>query len=566
VDAVAHVGRAKRAGLEGDARLLVETLYALAAQPESWEQLISALELPHSATDLPEEVAAELEGIHKVTALARRQGEGPPEGQAKDVGLVLLSPSAVVLACCALARGVLEPHLASVAVGTRLQLHHPDNHEALQRALVEAKRSGQHAILRLERPKAGAPVFCYVADSSALAGSALRNPAAFALMFSAPEPEAQVWGAIGKSFGLTAAELRLAAKLREGLALSEAAEELGVSVNTVRNQLRAIFDKMGLKRQSDLIRTLTELAAVGRSLVATSASSVTEDPPIRSVQLADGRRLAFRDYGPRSGRPLLIYHGGMSSSLMPPGTGALANALNLRVVCAERPGFGQSDRRADYRFETVAEDMEQLCDRLELHRPALCGVVSGAPFALATAQRMGDRATGVYLLAGRPPRPVEQNLSPLSELRARFESHPWVVETFYAILRMRLSPDLARRLLKRLASFSEADRAYFDAHPEMFDFVFAYVSECLAHGGRGIADEMTAFRRGQTMNLTGIRAPVVIWHGVDDQFSPMRDMVAFVGDHVAEVQALFDSGHLAPFKYWRKMMERIGEGAPHPIG
>lgn len=551
-----HVGRAEHAGPEGDARLLVEALYALAAQPEAWEQLISALELPGATREPPRRVAAELEGIHKITALARRPGEGPPDGLAKDVGLVLLSPNTTVLSCCALARGVLEPHLASVAIGVRLRLNHPDNSDALQCALAEARRSGQHAILRLERPTAGPPVFCYVVDASALAGSTLRDPAAFALMFPAPEPAAQVWGAIGKSFGLTAAELRLATKLREGLALSEAAEALGVSVNTVRNQLRAIFEKMGLKRQSDLIRTLTELAAVGRTLVAPSAAPRQEDPLIRSVRLADGRRLAYRDYGPRSGRPVLVFHGGMSSSLMPPGTSDLAKALNLRVVCAERPGFGQSDRRTDYRFETVAEDMEQLCDQLELHRPALCGVVSGASFALVTAQRMAERATGVFLLSGRAPRPVAQNLSPLSELRARFESHPWVVETFYAILRMRLSPDLARRLYRRAASFSEADRAYLEAHPEIVDFVFAYVTECLAHGGRGIADEMTAFRRGRTLSLSGIKAPVVIWHGVDDRFSPMADIVGFAGEHVSEVQPL-PAGHLAPFAYWREMMQRI---------
>jgi pimeloyl-ACP methyl ester carboxylesterase len=152
---------------------------------------------------------------------------------------------------------------------------------------------------------------------------------------------------------------------------------------------------------------------------------------------------------------------------------------------------------------------------------------------------------------------VGRSLSPLSELRARFESHPWVVETFYTILRMRLSPELARRLVKRLASYSETDRAFFEANPAIVDFVFAYVTECLVHGGRGIADEMTAFRRGRTMSLTGLTAPVVIWHGLDDQFSPMEDIVAFVGDHVSEVRPLDGIGHLAPFKYWREIMQRI---------
>lgn len=100
---------------------------------------------------------------------------------------------------------------------------------------------------------------------------------------------------------------------------------------------------MGLKRQPDLIRTLTELAAVWGSLSIPAAAPVKDAPPIRTLWLGDGRRLAFREYGPRSGRPVFVYHGGVSSSLMPAGTSDLADSLQLRLICAERPGWRQAD-------------------------------------------------------------------------------------------------------------------------------------------------------------------------------------------------------------------------------
>jgi DNA-binding CsgD family transcriptional regulator len=57
-------------------------------------------------------------------------------------------------------------------------------------------------------------------------------------------------------FALSRAEGRLAALLLEGRSLRQAAEELGVSLNTVRTQLRKLFEKTGSSRQGALIRTL----------------------------------------------------------------------------------------------------------------------------------------------------------------------------------------------------------------------------------------------------------------------------------------------------------------------
>jgi DNA-binding CsgD family transcriptional regulator len=59
------------------------------------------------------------------------------------------------------------------------------------------------------------------------------------------------------SFGLTAAESRLALRLAAGATLADAADAFGVTQNTVRAQLRAVFEKTGARRQSDLIRLLS---------------------------------------------------------------------------------------------------------------------------------------------------------------------------------------------------------------------------------------------------------------------------------------------------------------------
>lgn len=62
-------------------------------------------------------------------------------------------------------------------------------------------------------------------------------------------------------FGLSPAEARLAQLLADGLSTEEAALQLGVSRNTVRSQLQAVFAKTGTNRQGDLVRLLLSSAA-----------------------------------------------------------------------------------------------------------------------------------------------------------------------------------------------------------------------------------------------------------------------------------------------------------------
>ena len=62
-------------------------------------------------------------------------------------------------------------------------------------------------------------------------------------------------------FALTPAEARLATRLADGEGLDEAAAALGVTRNTARSQLQAIFAKTGVNRQGDLVRVLLGSAA-----------------------------------------------------------------------------------------------------------------------------------------------------------------------------------------------------------------------------------------------------------------------------------------------------------------
>lgn len=80
---------------------------------------------------------------------------------------------------------------------------------------------------------------------------------AAALFITDPERHAEVnQRRLREIYDLTPAEARLASLIAQGWRLEDAAEDLGVSLNTVRTHLKRIFAKSGTDRQADLVRLI----------------------------------------------------------------------------------------------------------------------------------------------------------------------------------------------------------------------------------------------------------------------------------------------------------------------
>jgi DNA-binding CsgD family transcriptional regulator/PAS domain-containing protein len=85
-----------------------------------------------------------------------------------------------------------------------------------------------------------------------------RKGIVIAVFISDTERDGKVDGSVLQQlYGCTRAEARLASYLADGGSLQEAANEFGVSRNTVRTQLAQTMNKTGTRRQSELVRLLT---------------------------------------------------------------------------------------------------------------------------------------------------------------------------------------------------------------------------------------------------------------------------------------------------------------------
>jgi DNA-binding CsgD family transcriptional regulator len=129
----------------------------------------------------------------------------------------------------------------------------------LGRGLFETDRSKLPSVTVLPR-SGGLPLLAYLLRTPPLEGNALASCQAVIVLVD-PNSRLSPSEVILRSvFKLTPAEARLACNLSSGDDLEQTAFQLGVSKETVRNQLRGIFTKTETHRQSELVALLASLS------------------------------------------------------------------------------------------------------------------------------------------------------------------------------------------------------------------------------------------------------------------------------------------------------------------
>ena len=121
---------------------------------------------------------------------------------------------------------------------------------------------GDVRALLIERPSGRESISLLVRPATTMARQLLGiRPMALIHLVDPAQPRVKMIDALIQLFGLTAAEARIAALIANGQSVQDIVTATGNSANTVRSQLRAIFSKLGVRRQSQLIRAV--LVSVG---------------------------------------------------------------------------------------------------------------------------------------------------------------------------------------------------------------------------------------------------------------------------------------------------------------
>ena len=279
--------------------------------------------------------------------------------------------------------------------------------------------------------------------------------------------------------------------------------------------------------------------------------SVPVDPSERALRLADGRRLAYREFGDPGGVPVLGFHGTPGSSLMLDFLGDLAVRAGCRLIAPDRPGFGGSSPKPGRRLLDWPDDVAQLLDQLGLGRTAVIGISGGGPYAFATGWALPERIPALAIVSGMGPvagpdatpgLPARyQRLVRFGDRAVRLARGVFAIESLawrhlsrlvYARM-VAASPPVDRRVLRETGVGAAIRRSIRDGFRQ---------------GGRASADEFMLLSRPWGFPLADVRCPVVLLHGELDRLTPLamaRHTAARLRD--CHPRILSDAGHFFAF-------------------
>jgi DNA-binding CsgD family transcriptional regulator len=185
-----------------------------------------------------------------------------------STGVVLLGIDGRILHMNRIASATIARSNGVVATRTGLKAEHATESAELEKLIREAinastgkglKAGGRLLISRTR----GAPLHLLITPVRNLPVDLSRSVSAIVFINDPEErirPNADV---LRVTFGLTPAETRVALLLADGNTPQRIADTLGVTINTVRSQMKCIFAKTDTKRQSELVRLLLNNSGLG---------------------------------------------------------------------------------------------------------------------------------------------------------------------------------------------------------------------------------------------------------------------------------------------------------------
>jgi pimeloyl-ACP methyl ester carboxylesterase len=278
------------------------------------------------------------------------------------------------------------------------------------------------------------------------------------------------------------------------------------------------------------------------------------------LTLRNGRTLAWRDYGPSDGRPLLRFQGTPGSRHSRYPHEEAYDRLGVHVIAFDRPGYGASTRLRGRGIAVVADDAAELLDHFGLDAVHVMGGSGGGPHALAFAANHPKRVRAVTVVVGGVPL-EEEDLSGLIQLNrdgwyAAREGGWDAVYAILAPLREEILADPLAGFRATMAAAPASDKAVMD-DPDWQRVLIEDAMEALRPGAEGWADEGLLFYLPWDFDPQKIGCSVTWWHGEHDANSPIsavRRLLEGLAD--VELRVWPDAGHLEAY---RKHDEIVGE-------
>jgi pimeloyl-ACP methyl ester carboxylesterase len=278
---------------------------------------------------------------------------------------------------------------------------------------------------------------------------------------------------------------------------------------------------------------------------------------------ADGRTLAFCEWGDPKGSPVFSLHGTPGSRLTRHPDAEVYRRAGVRVITYDRAGYGLSTRLPGRSVVHAAADVATIADALGIERFAVTGGSGGAPHSLACGALLSDRVTRCASVVGPAPY-GPGGLERDDWVRGLVEGN--VRELDWSLAgEDTLRPELQRETEEMLSTHGQDPEhplgEGYDLSPSDMEMVArGDIKDMLDESMRvgcgetidGFVDDDLAMARPWGFDVSSISVPVAVWYGVNDTLVPAPHGEWLARTIPGATVVPMDGGHFAIY-------DRLGE-------
>lgn len=375
--------------------------------------------------------------------------------------------------------------------------------------------------------------------------------------------------AFAKAYDLSEAEAKIAMLLSQGLAPEKIAKNRGVSINTIRSQLRGVLSKTNAWGIQDLVRLCCSFAAqyhqMQKPLIA-DGSRAPKDDCIRECifELPDGRNLSYLDMGAPNGVPILFFHSMISGPFITPFAAQACARRGIRVIAPSAPGYGKSSPYPgllDSEFvATFVSDAEMLLKHLQISAVRVLGHILGVVLAQRFARDYPDIAEALCMVgyathfepAYFDDMKAKQRIVGKTVLSAR-KALPFIVRASMGLLD---TGDTAK-MVKTIHDPNAFDQKDL-RHPDLLEVVVAGIRHCVEQGPEPFCQYVPLSVTDWMQDGADVRCPVTLFHGEQDTMVTKKFFTPYVEAYPkTRLVCVEDGGKFLLYTHWEQILDAM---------
>ena len=235
------------------------------------------------------------------------------------------------------------------------------------------------------------------------------------------------------------------------------------------------------------------------------------------MTLPDGRTLAYTEVGAPEGAVAFYFHGAPGGRLELASLDDAFAAVGVRVITADRPGYGGSTPLTGRTTADWANDVSALADHLGVDQFGVMGLSSGGPYTVACAALLGERVIGAIVAAGNTdmswPGASDGYMQSELDIMAMDDEAAavaWCEEHYGADGSGFFGGEM---------DLGPVDNAWLSDEANLTSLMTS-MGDAFAQGVVGYAHDITVQGRAWTFDPSAIACPTIVAHGADDHLVP----------------------------------------------